>query len=88
MVEITKLHLFANYIAIYHYFKNIKGSTTFWVFEFSKIEFSIILKFHKVYFFKELEFLGLNFHDKLNFHKLEFQKVGRSLYISKLVVDC
>ena len=46
-----------------------------------------ISKIFRVYFFKELEFLELKFHSKLEFHKLEFQKGGRSLHISKTVVD-
>ena len=49
----------------------------------------MVLEFHKKfsgkfegYFFKELEL-----HGKLEFHKLEFQKGGRSLHISKTMVD-
>lgn len=42
-----------------------------------------ILKIFVDYFFEELEFLKLKFHDKLNFYKLEFQKYGRPLHISK-----
>ena len=47
---------------------------------------STIEKFSKkfeVYLFKELEFLGLKFHDKL-----KFQKGYRYLHISKIAVDC
>ena len=46
------------------------------------------LEFHKKwhdkfedYLFKELEFLGLKLHDKLKFHKLEFQRGGKLLNI-------
>ena len=43
----------------------------------------------KIYFFKELKFLEFEFYGKLEFHdKLEFQKGGKSLHISKTVVDC
>ena len=34
----------------------------------------------------ELEFLKLEFHFKLKFHKLKFQKGGRLLNISQIVV--
>ena len=46
------------------------------------------LEFHKKqhykfegYFLKKLEYLELEFHDKLKFHKLEFQKDGKLLNI-------
>ena len=42
----------------------------------------------EVHFFQELELLELEFHDKLEFYKLEFKKGGRSLHISKTVIDC
>ena len=45
-----------------------------------------ISKIFRVYFFKELEFLELKFHSKLEFHKLEFQKSDRTLYISNLLI--
>ena len=51
------------------------------------------LEFHKKifsyfegYFFKELKFIELEYHLELNFPKLEYQKNGRSLYISETVV--
>ena len=54
------------------------------VLEFHELEYykKIFEKF-EVYFFKELWFLELEFHDKLEFHKLKFQKDGRSLHIFK-----
>ena len=42
-----------------------------------------ISKNFEVYLFKELEFLGLEFHNKL-----EFQKGYRYLHISKIAIDC
>ena len=41
----------------------------------------------EVYFFIELEFLELEFHGKLEFHILEFQKGSKSLHIFKIVVN-
>ena len=48
------------------------------------------LEYHKkfsgkfeVYFFKELKFLKLDFHGKL-----EFQKGDRFLHIFKIMIDC
>ena len=54
------------------------------VLEFHELEFHQ-KKFgnFKGNFFKELEFMELKLHSKL-----EFQKGGRSLHISKTVVDC
>ena len=53
------------------------------------------LKFHKKnfgkfegYFFKKLEFMELELHSKLGFHKLEFQKDGKLLNILHIVVYC
>ena len=37
-------------------------------------------------FFKEIKFVKLEFNDKLEFHKLEFQKDNRLLNISQIVV--
>ena len=36
----------------------------------------------------KLEFMELEYHGKLDFPKLEFSISGRSLHISKTVVDC
>ena len=66
---------------------NLSSMEKFW-------NFFIVLKFHKLEFhkkiygnfegnfFKELEFMELKLHSKL-----EFQKGGRSLHIFKIVVD-
>ena len=35
----------------------------------------------------ELEFHDLEYHGKLDLHKIEFQKIGRLLNISQTVVD-
>ena len=35
----------------------------------------------------ELEFIELKYHGKLNFLKVEYLKSGRSLHISKTVID-
>ena len=37
-------------------------------------------------FFKEIKFVKLEFNDKFEFHKLEFQKDNRLLNISQIVV--
>ena len=37
--------------------------------------------------FHELEYHELEYHGKLDFHKIEFQKSGRLLNISQIVVD-
>ena len=37
---------------------------------------------------RQLEFLKLEFHIKLEFHKLAFQKSDKLLNILKIVVDC
>ena len=42
----------------------------------------------KTIFKKKLEFLELEFHGKLNFHKLEFQRNDKSLHIFKTMVHC
>ena len=39
-------------------------------------------------FFKEIKFVKLEFNDKLEFHKLEFQKGIRLPNISQTVVYC
>ena len=39
------------------------------------------------YFFKELEFMKLEYHGKLEFPKLKYSKSGRFLHISEIVVD-
>ena len=52
------------------------------------------LKFHKKqhykfegYFLKKLEYLELEFHGKLEFYKLEFQKDGKLLNILQTMID-
>ena len=67
------------------------------ILEFHELEYhkNFSRKF-EVYFFKELEFLELEFQKggrslhifKIVVDYLEFQKGGRSLHISKTVVDC
>ena len=54
----------------------------------------MVLEFHKNFFgnfegnfFKELEFMELELHDKHEIYKLEIQKEGRFLHISKTVVN-
>ena len=46
----------------------MQGFTTFWVFEFGKLEFSMVLEFHELKFYgkilKVLEFHELEFHQK------------------------
>ena len=55
-----------------------KFGNFFMVLEFHELEYhKKFSKLFRVYFFKELEFL-----------ELEFQKSGRFLHISKIVVDC
>ena len=39
-------------------------------------------------FFMVLEFMELKYHGKLNFGKIEFQKNGKLLNISQIIVDC
>ena len=39
------------------------------------------------YFLKKLEYLELEFHSKLKFHKLEFQKSGKLLNILQTMID-
>ena len=58
------------------------------------LKFLFVLKFHKKffgkfegYFFKELEFMELEYHGKLEFHELEYPKRGRLLHIFEIVVD-
>ena len=48
------------------------------------------LEYHKKFskFSMILEFHELEYHKKLDFTKLEYSKSGKSLYISKIVVDC
>ena len=83
MVKIAKQHLFANYIAICYCFGNIQGFITFWVLEFSEIEFSMVLEFHgpeyhrknfpknlKYIFSKNSSFWDLSFTTNSNFKKV------------------
>ena len=85
LLKIAKQHIFEKYVAIYHYFGNMQGSTTFWVLEFGEIEFFMVLKF------MELDYHGKNFQ---NFSEYIFsknsslKKVVRFLYISKTLVNC
>ena len=53
----------------------------------------MVLEFHQSflgyfegYFFKEFEFMELEYHLELDFFKFEYQKSGRFLYISEIVV--
>ena len=55
----------------------------------------MVLEFHQNifgkfegYFFKELEFLELKLHGKLEFYNIEFQKGNKLLNISQIVVYC
>ena len=50
------------------------------VLEFHELEY--YQNFLEYIFFKKIEFL------ELVFHKFKFQKSSKSLYISKIVVDC
>ena len=59
-----------------------------------KLEFFMVFEFHQkfsgkfeIYFFKELEFMELKYHVKLEFYKLKYLKNGKSLHISETVVD-
>ena len=60
------------------------------VLEFHELEYhqKIFSKFEDYLKKKKLEFLELEFHGKLNFHKLEFQKSDKSLHIFKTIVHC
>ena len=48
---------------------------------FEKIYFKFIKKFQNF-------FMVLEYHEKLDFAKLEYPKSGRFLHIFKIVVDC
>ena len=68
LAKMTQQHYLLKYISIYHCFGNMQGSTTFQVLKFREFEFSMVLEFH-----------GKKFQlTKLEFHKLKFQKGGRS----------
>ena len=60
------------------------------VLKFHELEYhqKIFSKFEDYFKKKKLEFLELEFHGKLNFHKLEFQKSDKSLHIFKTIVHC
>ena len=54
----------------------------------------MVLKFYQKnfgkfegYFFNEPEFMELEYHGKLEFPKFKYPKSGKSLHISKTVVD-
>ena len=58
------------------------------VLEFMVLEF-MELEFHELQLLPKISklFHDLEYHGKLDFHKNEFQKGGRSLHISETVVD-
>ena len=74
-------------------------STTFWVLEFGELKFSMVLEFYELefhkkfsgkfdnYFFKEFEFMELEYYGKFEFLKLKYPKSGRFLHIFKTVVN-
>ena len=98
------LSQFQKYVGIYHFLgTRVWGTWVFhgtrvhgtWVpwknFEIFLWYSSSIKKFSailKAIFFKELNFMELELHGKLKFHKFEFQKGGRLLNISQIVVYC
>ena len=78
------LPLFAKYLAIYHLFEiRVCKTRVCRVTRVLELEF-----FEKITFkFAVLFFMKLEYHEKLDFPKLEFPISGRSLHISKTVVD-
>ena len=86
MVKMTKYHCLPKYISIYHCFKNVQGSTTFWVFEFSILEFFEIItfKFAKI-FLMELELMKLEYHK--NFQNCSMENSSSPNLSTQKVVD-
>ena len=41
----------------------------------------------KAIFFKELKFMKLDYHGKLELHELEYPKSDKSLYSSETMID-
>ena len=84
------LPLFAKYLAIYQLFEiRVCKTRVCRVTRVLELEFfeKITFKF-AVLFFIKLEFMELKYHGKLDFPKLKFPISGRSLHISKTVVNC
>ena len=54
--KMAKYHCLPKYISINYYFRNMLKSTTFWVLEFGKLKFSMVLEFHELEFFKKIAF--------------------------------
>ena len=55
-----------------------------------KLEIAMKFEFFEKYALKNFENFSmvLEYHEKLNFTKLEYQKNSRSLYIFETMVDC
>ena len=71
--KISNLPLFWIYVGIYH------------LFETRVYENRV---YREIWVLQKIFKIELEYHEKLDFPKLEYPKSGRSLHISKTVVDC